>query len=249
MRENNLTANPAKCLFNQSSIDFFGHHFSADGNSADDKKVASLINARPLKNATEVRSFLGLAQYLARFIKDFASISARIRQLTHQNAKWVWGPEQQHAFDCLKARMATPELANCWCQSSWAGSDSHASHSSWRNKHWSVRRPLTHWLRKSLQSNRKRGSCSSLGNWALPLVPLWVILSNHHGSQTVRNDLQQPHLQSNCETWEVTATPSAIQNQCGLQARGEQSSRLHESSSGSQAITSFPSFIKSWRLC
>ena len=45
MRENNLTANPAKCLFNQSSIDFFGHRFSADGISADDKKVASLINA------------------------------------------------------------------------------------------------------------------------------------------------------------------------------------------------------------
>ena len=110
MRENNLTANPAKCLFNQSSIDFFGHHFSADGISADDKKVASLINASPPKNATEVRSFLGLAQYLARFIKDFASISAPIRQLTHQNAEWVWGPEQQHAFDCLKARMATPEV-------------------------------------------------------------------------------------------------------------------------------------------
>jgi len=47
MRENSLTANPAKCLFNQSSIDFFGHHFSADGIGADDKKVASLINARP----------------------------------------------------------------------------------------------------------------------------------------------------------------------------------------------------------
>ena len=110
MRENNLTANPAKCLFNQSSIDFFGHHFSADGISADDKKVASLINASPPKNVTEVRSFLGLAQYRARFIKDFASISAPIRQHTHQNVKWVWGPEQQHAFDCLKARMATPEV-------------------------------------------------------------------------------------------------------------------------------------------
>ena len=93
MRENNLTANPDKCLFNQSSIDFFGHHFSADSISADDKKISSLINASAPKNATEARSFLGLAQYLARFIKDFASISAPIRQLTHKNAKWVWGPE------------------------------------------------------------------------------------------------------------------------------------------------------------
>ena len=27
-----------------------------------------------------------------------------------KNAKWVWGPEQQHAFDCLKACIATPEV-------------------------------------------------------------------------------------------------------------------------------------------
>ena len=58
----------------------------------------------------ELRSFVGLAQYLARFIKDFASISAPIRQLTHRNAKCVSGPEQQHAFDCFKARMATSEV-------------------------------------------------------------------------------------------------------------------------------------------
>ena len=70
MRENNLTANPDKFLFNQSSIDFFDHRFSADGISADDKKVSSLINASPPRNATEARSFLGLAQYLSRFTKD-----------------------------------------------------------------------------------------------------------------------------------------------------------------------------------
>ena len=57
MKENNLTANPDKRLFNQSS----------------------LINASPPRNATEARGFLGLAQYLARFIKDFASVSSPIR--------------------------------------------------------------------------------------------------------------------------------------------------------------------------
>ena len=94
MRENNLTANPDKCLFNQASIDFFDHRFSADGISADDKKVSSLINASPPRNATEARSFLGLAQYLSRFIRDFASISAVTKQ--------------QQAFVCLKERMGTP---------------------------------------------------------------------------------------------------------------------------------------------
>ena len=95
-RENNLTANSSKCLFNQSSIDFFGNRFSADGISADDKKVASLVNASPPKNATEVRSFL------ARCIKDFASISAPIRQLTHGNSR------SHEVF-----QLFTPNRANC----------------------------------------------------------------------------------------------------------------------------------------
>lgn len=96
MRDCNLTANPDKCLLNQSSIDFFGHCFTAEGISPDQGKVESLLNACPPKNVNEARSFLGMAQYLSRFIKDFASISAPIRQLTcKDDAKWVWGPQQQ----------------------------------------------------------------------------------------------------------------------------------------------------------
>ena len=110
MRETNLTANPDKCLFNQSSIDFFGHRFSAEGISADEDKILALINASSPKSANEARSFLGLAQYLARFIKDFASISAPIRQLTRKDAPWVWGPGQQQAFASLKASMAASEV-------------------------------------------------------------------------------------------------------------------------------------------
>ena len=75
MRENNLIANPDKCLLDQSSIDVFGHNFSADGIGADICCQSSKIVVKP-------RSFLDLAQYLARFIKDFASISALIRHLT-----------------------------------------------------------------------------------------------------------------------------------------------------------------------
>lgn len=114
MRDNNLTANkclPDKFLFKQSSIEFFGHHFSAEGISPDKNKIESLIHTRPPKSVNEARSFLGLAQYFARFIKDFASLSAPIRQLTYKDAKWVWGLQQQQVFESLRARMvARPDV-------------------------------------------------------------------------------------------------------------------------------------------
>ena len=63
-----------------------------------------------LQNATEVRSFLDLVQHLARFIKHFASISAPIRPLAHQNAKWLGPEQQQHASGYLIGRMVTQEV-------------------------------------------------------------------------------------------------------------------------------------------
>ena len=84
MRENNLTANPDKCLFNQSFLQTASVQIT--------RKFPSLINASPPRNATEANSFLGLVQYLICFITDFASSSAPLRQLTHQNTECVWGP-------------------------------------------------------------------------------------------------------------------------------------------------------------
>ena len=59
-----LTANLDKCEF-RKKIEFFGLIFSCEDISPDPMKVADLHRAAELKNASEVRSFFGLAQYRA----------------------------------------------------------------------------------------------------------------------------------------------------------------------------------------
>ena len=54
------------------------------------------------KNASEVRSLLGMAQYFSRYIADYATISAPLRALTKKETPWQRSDEQQHAFDKLK---------------------------------------------------------------------------------------------------------------------------------------------------
>ena len=60
LKERGFTLNKPKCLFSQSSIEFYGFIFGKDGISADPKKVQSVNQMSPPTNQKEVRSFLGM---------------------------------------------------------------------------------------------------------------------------------------------------------------------------------------------
>ena len=51
-------------------------------------------------------SFLGMAQYSARFIDSFASITEPLRALTEQDSEWHWTKEQEDAFERVKAALS-----------------------------------------------------------------------------------------------------------------------------------------------
>ena len=101
----NLTLKKSKCSFNKQSIKFYGLIFSPDGISPDPEKIDALQHAEPPTSKTELRSFLGMANYSAEFIKDYAMLTSDLRKLTHKNEKWEWQSHHQHAFDKLKTAM------------------------------------------------------------------------------------------------------------------------------------------------
>ena len=75
LRDSGLTLNQDKCRFSVGSeLVFFGFRISASGPSPDEKKVEAIQSARAPANPGEVRSFLGLVNYCARFIPNFATV-------------------------------------------------------------------------------------------------------------------------------------------------------------------------------
>ncbi|KAJ8001173.1 hypothetical protein DPEC_G00188530 [Dallia pectoralis] len=66
------------------------------------KKFAAIQQASDPQDPTEVRSLLGMANYSARFIKDFASISAPPRELTKKDPPWHWNPAHARALQTIK---------------------------------------------------------------------------------------------------------------------------------------------------
>lgn len=58
------------------------------------------------------RSFLGLANYYRRFIKDFSKIAAPLNKLLRKDQKFVWTDICEQAFETLKAALVcAPTLA------------------------------------------------------------------------------------------------------------------------------------------
>ena len=66
----------------------------------------------PPVNVSEVRSFLRLAGYYRRFVRNFAETTSPITQLLKADHKFVWTGQCQLAFDSMKSLLTTaPVLA------------------------------------------------------------------------------------------------------------------------------------------
>ena len=63
---------------------FLGHVVSRDGIRVDPKKIKAIIVWPRPTTVTEVRSFIGLANYYRRFLKDFSKIAASLSRLTQK---------------------------------------------------------------------------------------------------------------------------------------------------------------------
>ena len=112
LRERQLYAKLSKCQFWLDRVTFLGHVISAEGVSVDPQKIEGVVNWKPPKNVSEVRSFFGLAGYYRKFVEGFSKIAAPLTKLTRKDVKYDWVDACQQSFEELKGRLTSaPVLA------------------------------------------------------------------------------------------------------------------------------------------
>ncbi|GJR58538.1 putative reverse transcriptase domain-containing protein [Tanacetum coccineum] len=103
---------PSVIVWIPRSCNFWTLNLIVQGLHVDPAKIEAVKNWTSPTTPTEIRQFLGLAGYYQRFIKDFSKIAKSLTELTQKNKKYIWGEDQETAFQLLKQKLCeAPILA------------------------------------------------------------------------------------------------------------------------------------------
>ncbi|GFR43102.1 hypothetical protein Agub_g3949 [Astrephomene gubernaculifera] len=114
LERNKYYAKLAKCEFFKESVTFLGHIISGAGIQPDPRKTAVVCKWPKPMNVSELRSFLGLANYFRKFIQGYANMVAPLTKLLSSKASWPdeWTSSCDEAFALVKeALTSAPVLA------------------------------------------------------------------------------------------------------------------------------------------
>jgi hypothetical protein len=114
LRRHKLYAKASKCQFGRSSVGFLGHVISELGVAVDPRKVAAVAEWAQPTSCTEVRRFVGLANYYRKFVLRFSALAAPLTALCSPRATFRWGAAEQQSFAALKAALTTAPVLRVW---------------------------------------------------------------------------------------------------------------------------------------
>jgi hypothetical protein len=71
------------------------------GTEVDEAKIDAIKSWPILATLTQIQSFLGLAGFYRRFVRDFSTIAAPLNDLMKKGVSFHWGVAQDQAFHTL----------------------------------------------------------------------------------------------------------------------------------------------------
>lgn len=101
-RQYDLKLNRNKCKIRMTEIKYIGHILSTKGLKPDDEKVRAVVQIPPPTDKQELLRFMGMVQYLAKFIPNLSEVSAPLRKLLEKDTEWHWDQAQRTSFEELK---------------------------------------------------------------------------------------------------------------------------------------------------
>ena len=98
----NIWLNPHKCVFSIETGCLLGFVASKDGIWIDPLKIAAILALPAPTNLLELKILQGKANFLCRFVCNFAEKTHGYMRLLKKDTSFFWDDQAQHTFDNLK---------------------------------------------------------------------------------------------------------------------------------------------------
>jgi hypothetical protein len=107
LRKNQFYGKLKKCAFWLSEVAFLGHVISQQGIAVDPKNVMAVVEWKRPSSVSEIRSFLGLAEYYRCFVPNFSSIAKPLTRFLEKGVLFVWSSNCEVSYQTLKNKLVS----------------------------------------------------------------------------------------------------------------------------------------------
>ena len=112
--KNGLKISPKKCQLFKAELQYMGNTIFIKEKRVCVKPLRSRLEAiqklKPSMNQKVCRSFAGVVNFVSIFCVELQKLLKPIYELTKKGRPFVWGDEQQKAFDEIKSRLLKPPV-------------------------------------------------------------------------------------------------------------------------------------------
>ena len=111
MSDAGLYLKPEKCQLHKQEVKYLAFIVGTDRIRMDHMNISCILQWQTPKNVMDIKCFLSFANFYTRFIKDYSKVVAPLTSLTKKEGgkyiPFLWGSDQQAAFDQLKNTFTT----------------------------------------------------------------------------------------------------------------------------------------------
>ena len=110
LKTHGITVRKSKCVFMANSVEFLGHRIDAEGLHPLESKIEAMVKVPPPKNVAELKSFLGMVNYYAKFLPNLSTTISPLYTLLKKNSRWQWTEECSQAFLAAKGMLTSSKV-------------------------------------------------------------------------------------------------------------------------------------------
>jgi hypothetical protein len=89
--------NPSKSIFSVTKVNMLGHIVSDSGISIDLEMIVAILNLPTPTSMKEVQAFMGIINFVCRFVPDFEVMVKPIHSLLKKECSFSWTDDIENA--------------------------------------------------------------------------------------------------------------------------------------------------------